>query len=248
MKVSSYGRISPRPQENESIDTQFASIRTWAEAEGYEVVGEYGDSMKSGKNMDRAGLTEALEEVAANRKAGILAVYSMSRLSRNLSDSQHLLEQIGESGGRVYDVSAGRYPDITSPDGWLAFVVAAAVDQYQRWKGAQTTQSHMLRLQGRGQRMSARLPYGKRIDPERDETKISFDGRRELPVWMSDDPVEQRIIGIMLRLQGRGWGDHRITGWLNKRGVVCRGGKWHRSTVRRILDRCLLYTSPSPRD
>ncbi len=71
---------------------------------------------------------------------------------------------------------------------------------------------------------------------------VAFGYRMELVGGVStlvEDPAEQATIGRMRELHSLGYGSVRIAGTLNSEGYLCRGSRWHRTTVRRILKRLL---------
>ncbi|MCU1589242.1 MAG: cassette chromosome recombinase [Frankiales bacterium] len=86
---------------------------------------------------DRPGLGAALELVRAGRIAGV-AVYDLSRFSRDTAGGLRELEDIAAAGGQV--ISAAETIDISSPHGLFATTIQLAAnrlardDASRRWK------------------------------------------------------------------------------------------------------------------
>lgn len=72
--------------------------------------------------------------------------------------------------------------------------------------------------------MSDRSPFGWMVDPIASGDVI-------------ENPSEQTTIELVQELYKSGKGLRAIGRELSEAGISCRGGRWHHSTIRRVLDR-----------
>ena len=77
----------------------------------------------------------------------------------------------------------------------------------------------------RGERIG-QIPYGSRL---------AADG-----VHLEEHPEEACVAGLVNELHVAGMSTRAIAARLDEDGVPCRGVRWHRSTVRRILGRTIV--------
>jgi len=100
MRVAAYLRVSTRGQSGEDkfgLPSQRASIATFCEANGYEVVAEFVDAGVSGVKADRPAFVRLLE-AAKKREFEAVIVGQADRLSRRVAVDGYLrvlLEQCG---------------------------------------------------------------------------------------------------------------------------------------------------------
>src|SRR5947209_5705925 len=84
MRAAIYARVSTERQERQqSIDSQLAGLRRWAEAEGHELAEAhvFRDDGYSGSRLDRPGL-DGLRDAVSDAAVEIVAVLSPDRLAR----------------------------------------------------------------------------------------------------------------------------------------------------------------------
>ena len=94
MRVAIYARCSTADQ---SVDLQLDGLRDYAEARGFEVVGEYIDEGVSGAKVKRPALDRLLAD-AHRRQFDALLVWKLDRLGRSLSHLILVVEQLGSLG------------------------------------------------------------------------------------------------------------------------------------------------------
>ncbi len=114
MKIAIYGRVST---VNQSTDVQIQECREYAGRCGYEIVGEYTDTISGTTSKDdREALGRLLEDSFA-RKFDSVIVFSIDRLGRSLKHCLEILETLRER--QVQFVSIRQQIDTSSPTGHL---------------------------------------------------------------------------------------------------------------------------------
>lgn len=145
MRVIGYLRVSTADQEH-GIDAQCASIAGEASRRGWEVVW-FEDEGKSGKDVDRPGITAALEMLRLGESSA-LVVAKRDRLSRSLPDFARLLEVSGKQGWAI--VALDLNLDTSTPTGKLVASIMASVAQWEREVIWSANQGSARRSQGQG--------------------------------------------------------------------------------------------------
>jgi len=109
MRIAFYGRYSSDNQRDTSIEDQQRVVHRWAEAHGHELALEFSDAAISGANIRLLnGLQEALRS-ALTRPAPFEAIVvdQLSRLSRDVGDTDAIIKRLRFSGVRVIAVADG---------------------------------------------------------------------------------------------------------------------------------------------
>jgi DNA invertase Pin-like site-specific DNA recombinase len=129
MRVGIYARVSTRDKEQKP-ETQLQPLRTYAEAQGWEVVEEYVDHAPAGDQAARRRWRQLLED-ASRRKLDLVLVWRIDRAFRSVLDAANTLEQL-----RHWRVGIRSYSepwlDTTSPFGEALFHITAAYAQLER--------------------------------------------------------------------------------------------------------------------
>ena len=206
MRAIGYHRVSTEDQAESGLglDAQVTTVRAAVDKRGWELVAERSDEGKSGKNLNRPALSEALEMLDRG-DAEVLMVAKLDRLSRSVLDFASVAERARSHDWSIVALDVD--VDTTTPTGELVANITSSVAQWERRIIGQRTSEAMQALKARGERL----------------------GR---PVELKDD-VRERISadherGISLRA---------IAEALNSEGVpTARHGRWHASTIRRVLD------------
>jgi DNA invertase Pin-like site-specific DNA recombinase len=109
MNVAFYGRYSSDNQKETSIEDQRRVVARWSERHGHVIVAEFADAAVSGANAKiRKGLQAALEAALSRpRRFEAIAVDQLSRLSRDVGDTDAMVKQLRFSGVRVIAVADG---------------------------------------------------------------------------------------------------------------------------------------------
>jgi len=223
-----YARFSPRPNatECESIEFQLERLRTWAASVGLEIAYEYYDEDVSGKSQDgRPELEKAISH--ACRIRGILIVYSLSRLARNVKDAIEIVERLDRCGADI--ASLTERIDTSTPTGRFFFTVMAGLAQLEREQLAERTSDAMRRHQATGRRMSRpdRCPYGYEVHDQDDSVIVPA-------------VEEQHVIKLIKTARDDGMSLRSIAAHLDDLGYRRREGQpWAKAPalIRKILIR-----------
>ena len=145
MKIAIYGRVST---VNQSTDVQIQECREYAGRCGYEIVGEYTDTISGTTSKDdREALGRLLEDAFA-RKFDVVVVYSIDRLGRSLKHCLEILETL--KSHRCDFISIKQQIDTSSPTGQLIFNIFACLASYERTMILERTALGRTRAKARG--------------------------------------------------------------------------------------------------
>ena len=125
-RVGIYCRVSTKEQTTEN---QLQDLRRYAQARGWQVMGEYVDEGTSGAKDNRPQL-KAVMEMARKRKIDTLLVWRYDRFARSLSHLVSTLEELRAL--RVDFVSYQEGVDTSSPQGRMVFGVMASLAEFER--------------------------------------------------------------------------------------------------------------------
>ena len=221
-----YGRFSPRPDsaESESIDSQLRDLREDAAKRGWEVAGEFDDPDAKGDDEDREGLLQAVE---ALKRGMILFVWKGDRLARSVFLSEYLYRAVEAKGAKIVCLH-GQTDD--TDEGVLVRQIIAAFDAYSKKMNAKRTKYAMLSLQKSGRLVGGNPPFGYDAVLTAGMTKRGKQRRRLVP-----NVIEQMAIARILELHALGNKSVAIKRILEEDGVDCRGSKWSRTTLLKII-------------
>lgn len=219
--VVGYVRVSTDDQAL-SPDAQREAMARWCATTGRVLVATHEDIGVSGGSAldDRPGLMAALADVA-ERKAGVLLVIRRDRLARDPMVAAMVEAAAARSGARVASV-AGEGTESNDPTSMLMRRIVDAFAEYERLLIRARTKSAMAVLKSRGQTTGV-PPIG---------SQTGDDGRALVP-----DESERAAIARARELRASGASIRGIAAALQAEGVPCRGGRWHATTVARILGR-----------
>jgi DNA invertase Pin-like site-specific DNA recombinase len=143
-RVVIYARISSSDQH---VESQLCDLRPLAKARGYEIVGEYTDTI-SGTKAKRPGLDKLMSDARRGR-FDILMVWAFDRMARSV---KHFLEVLDElTHLNVSFVSFRENIDTSGPLGRAMIVIVAAISELERSLIVERVKSGMRRakLEGR---------------------------------------------------------------------------------------------------
>lgn len=220
-KAVGYVRVSTAGQaaEGVSLEAQRARIAAAAAAAGLDLVALHADEGISGKRADnRPGLTAALD--AACRAKAVLVVYSLSRMSRSVTDTLAIVARLDKAGAGF--VSLTEAIDTTTAAGRMMVTMLAAFAAFERELTAERTTAALHHKRASGERTGG-VPFG----------WADEDGRL-IPV-----PAEQAVLERITACRAAGLSYRQIAAELTTAGVLTKQGKaaWTHTAVASILKR-----------
>lgn len=234
MKVVVYLRVSTASQGRSGLglDAQRAAVASFCRTRSCEVLAEYVE-VESGKRNDRPELQKALDH--AKITGGTLVVAKMDRLSRNVA----FLADLQDSGARFI---AADMPEANE----LTIHIMAAMAQAERKAISRRTKEALQAAKARGAWVKADgTPYksGQRLGNPNGAAALRKAGKGNTAAVEalkgSADRFAASIASRIALLQAQGRTSLReLAGGLNEQSILTpRGGKWHPTSVKNLLDR-----------
>lgn len=217
--VAAYTRISTHEQSNGyGRDTQRSKIEDWADLNEVEISDWYGDTA-SGGDTDRPGLQNLLDAVRDDECDGVV-VYKADRLSRSLKDLLTIIDDVLEPHGTAF-ISATEQFDTSTPSGRMFLHMIGSFSEFERALITERMREGRREKAQDGGHATGEIPLG-------------YEKNGEGDLVLSDHGETVRRI---FRMRENGETLRGIAGALNADGVPTkRGGDWHASTVRYILN------------
>lgn len=164
-KAIAYRRVSTEEQlDGASMDTQEELIKQYAEAHNIEIVSWFKDPGRSAKDAcNRPGVQEMLQYTKENRgKIDFLIVYSVSRISRNMSSyHREIGYKLAVNGVLLRTVTE---PIDETPQGKMLLNMYLMVHQYDNDMKAKQTQDNMATHLNDGGWWMSSPPLGYKIE------------------------------------------------------------------------------------
>jgi len=156
-RVVIYTRVSSVDQNHAS---QLCDLRPLATARGYEIVGEYTDTI-SGSKAKRPGLDQLMSDARRGRFDGVL-LWSFDRMARSV---KHFLEVLDELNHlNIGLVSFRENIDTSGPLGRAMIVIVAAISELERSLIVERVKSGMRRAKLEGRQIGRQ-----RLDVDREQ-------------------------------------------------------------------------------
>lgn len=210
----SYVRVSTAQQGKSGLglEAQQAAVAAFLNGGDWQLVGEFVE-IESGKRNDRPKLAEAIR--LCRKLKATLVIAKLDRLARNVAFISNLME------GGVEFVAA----DMPLANR-LTIHILAAVAEHEREMISQRTKVALQAAKARGVKLGAPDP-----------SKGAMVGAAA--VSARADRRAGNVLPIVTSIQGAGITTLAgIAEALNARGIAtARGGSWHASTVRNLLQR-----------
>ena len=184
VKVYTYRRVSTELQiDGYSLSAQDEMLKAYADMHGYQIVGEYSDEGKSGKNMaGRPEFRKMLDDIRS-KKDGVryVMVFKLSRFGRNSADIMNSLQFIQDYGVDLICVKDGVCSEEGS--GKLIINVLAAVAEIERENIHEQTMAGRMQKAKEGRWNGGFAPYGYELvdgslvikEDEAEAVRIIFD-------------------------------------------------------------------------
>ena len=161
IKVYTYRRVSTELQiDGYSLSAQDEMLQAYADMHGYQIVGQYSDEGKSGKNMaGRPEFRKMLDDIRS-KKDGVryVMVFKLSRFGRNSADIMNSLQFIQDYGVDLICVKDGVCSEEGS--GKLIINVLAAVAEIERENIHEQTMAGRRQKAREGKWNGGFAPYG----------------------------------------------------------------------------------------
>ena len=208
VKCYIYIRVSTSMQvEGYSLEAQKQRLTKFADFQGMEIVREYCDAGKSGKNISgRPEFTQMLQDVADDRD-GIqyILVFKLSRFGRNAADVLNSLQYIQDFGVNLICVEDGI--DSSKDSGKLTITVLSAVAEIERENILVQTMEGRKQKAREGKWNGGQAPFGYTLDKEYDTIVIN--------------PEEAEAVKLMFtKYTDEEMGIDAICDYLNQHGYV----------------------------
>lgn len=222
-----YLRVSTDEQERSglSLDAQEAACRGWCEAKGVEVVEVVRDTASGGASLERRrGLLEALAKVP---RRGFLVASRRDRIARDGGVSAAVGAAVAKRRAELVTL------DVQTDDAFSARLLRGVLDlvaEVERELIRSRTRAALDTRRRAGLKLGGACPYGWRADAE---------GRlvRDEAEWRWVQWAAERYGHELRGLPRRRWTYARLAAELDRLGAPCRGGRWHPTTVARMLRR-----------
>ena len=225
-----YMRVSTAMQvEGYSLEAQKERLNKFADFQNLEVVREYCDAGKSGKNITgRPEFAQMLQDVADNRDGvDYILVFKLSRFGRNAADILNSLQYIQDFGVNLICVEDGI--DSSKDSGKLTITVLSAVAEIERENILVQTMEGRKQKAREGKWNGGQAPFGYELDTE-NSTLIVV-------------PEEAEIVRIIFdKFVHSDMGADSIANYLNQHGYAKKRVREHevshfaRGLIRGILD------------
>ena len=157
MKVVLYARVSTKEQ---TADNQIQDLRRYAQAQAFEVLGEYVDLGVSGRKERRPGLDQVMA-LARARAVDAVIVAAFDRFGRSLVHLVRALEEFQHLG--VGFISLREQLDLASPTGRVMFAVIAAMAEFERELIRERIQAGLRRARAQGTRSGKPIGRPRRV-------------------------------------------------------------------------------------
>lgn len=230
LKCYSYIRVSTSMQvEGYSLEAQRERLAKFADFQDIEIVREYCDAGKSGKNITgRPEFTQMLNDVAEDRDGvNFILVFKLSRFGRNAADVLNSLQYIQDFGVNLICVEDGI--DSSKDSGKLTITVLSAVAEIERENILVQTMEGRRQKAREGKWNGGQAPFGYALDSKNSTLIVN--------------PEEAEIVRIIFnKFVNEGLGAERICDYLNQHGYTKKKLKknelnyFARSFIMKILD------------
>jgi site-specific DNA recombinase len=225
VKAAIYARVSTETQEKQqTIKSQLAELRRYADAQGLTIAQEFVDDGYSGTVLERPGLDALRDFVSAGGVETVL-VLCPDRLSRKHLHLGILIEDFQKRGIKL-DFVNQQVDD--SPEGQLLLQIQGAVSEYERTKILDRTRRGKKHKAQQGHIVGGVAAYGyDYIRPDK-----ATPGRWEI------NETEAEVVREIYRLFTEEQISLRaIVRELDQRGIPTRTGRprWGKSAVYRVL-------------
>jgi site-specific DNA recombinase len=205
-----------------SIESQPEVLRSWAQAQGWKVVGEITDPGKTGRNDDREGFRSLMQSLRVHRPDAVL----VTRLSRFMRNARLPLNAIHEMREMGVALICKDEPIDTRQRGIadMFLAILATMAEWESDRMSEYAKQTRQRLVAKGRWPSGTTPYGYELDKESGKLVVV--------------PEQAEVVKLIFSLYTeKRMGMNAVQRELVSRGIKApRGGKvWSMSKVWQVL-------------
>lgn len=225
-----YMRVSTAMQvDGYSLEAQKDRLTKFAEFQKMDVVREYCDAGKSGKNITgRPEFSQMLRDIADGRDGvDYILVFKLSRFGRNAADVLNSLQYIQDFGVNLICVEDGI--DSSKDSGKLTITILSAVAEIERENILVQTMEGRKQKAREGKWNGGLAPFGYRLDSKTSTLVV--------------EPEEAEVVKIIYeKFVHDGMGADSICSYLNQRGYAKQKNRefelnyFARGLIMRVLD------------
>jgi site-specific DNA recombinase len=232
VKVAFYGRFSSDNQRDTSIEDQRRVVLRWVETHGHEIIANFSDSAVSGASVQRLnGLQEALRSAfVAPTPFDAIVVDQLSRLSRDIGDTDALIKRLRFVGVRIIAVADGI--DTADDTTKVSVTVKSLVNELYLDDLRKTTKRGLDGQFLKGYATGGRT-YGYRSEPIYEPGRNDAHGR-PIPIGcrLVVDEMEAGLVRQIFHLFQDGLAEKAIAKRLNSQNT---GRAWRPNTIYLML-------------
>ena len=230
MDLLAYVRVSSEGQtDGYGPDSQLASIRGWAKANGHKIVAVHQDAVSGTKGLsERPGLSAAIKALLPPPEATGIVFARMDRLARDLEIQEKILSVIWLAGGTVFTAEGGLVDQDNPMDPQRKF--------FRQIQGAMSELDKGNLVKKLRQAREAKAASGKKSVGEYAYGYMGAgSGRNRDAVERSD---EQETVRRIMELRQAGESYRSIAATLDSEGrKPRRSTQWHAPAIRNIVER-----------
>lgn len=233
-RIAIYSRKSKFTGKGESIGNQIELCREYVSAHyGEEALGTltiYEDEGFSGGNLNRPAFRRMMK-TAQERRIGVIVVYRLDRISRNISDFAGLIETLSRLG--VDFISIREQFDTGTPMGRAMMYIASVFSQLERETIAERIRDNMRELAKTGRWLGGVTPTGYASESVK---RVAVDGKAKKTCKLRLIPEEAELVRMIYGLFSENRSLTRTEAELIGRRVLTKNGRqFTRFSIRNIL-------------
>lgn len=206
-----YTRVSTELQiDGYSLEAQKERLRREAKHRGMQVVGEYSDEGKSGKNIaGRPEFKQMMKDIKSGKDdVDYVLVFKLSRFGRNAADTLNSLQYMEDYGVNLLCVEDNI--DSAGASGKLIISVLASVAEIERANISEQTMAGRKQKARDGKWNGGFAPYGYKL--------VAKDGEKSKVLVINEEEAELVRLIYKKFLDGMGIGN--VAKWLNENGYT----------------------------
>lgn len=217
-----YGRVSTNKQSSESVETQIAECRKWADENNCIIVDIYDDSGQSGRSYN-VGNRSGFQQIKADAKAGRMdyaIIHKIDRFARSVLNYFNQEAELAEYGVQIIVVSM---PHLATADIITKSVHIAMAEQFSVNLSNEVS-TKMRTFAKKGAFLGGRTPFGYDV--------VIKDGNKTFAVNPRQAETVKRIYDLYLQ----SYGYNKISNILKAEGHLNADGKqFNENHIRAIL-------------